>query len=117
MIYKILADIIVIFHFLWIVFLISGAFFVRKYRFLKFFHISRLAYALIIQIFDLYCPLTYLETWLRAKHDPSLNYEGSFISYYLEKLIYIEISNLIIVALTFVLVTFNFIFYLKNEKF
>lgn len=115
MIYKILADIIVILHFLWIVFLITGAFFSKKFKFLKYFHVGGLAFAILIQIFDWYCPLTHLETWLRAKHDPSLSYEGSFIVYYLEKLIYIEVSQWIIFALTVLLVVLNYFFYIRKR--
>lgn len=115
-IYKIFADIVVIIHFLWIVFLVIGGFFGRRNRVIKFFHLGGLAFAFIIQIFDWYCPLTHLETWLRAKHDPSLSYSGSFIAYYLEKLIYIEVSQWIIFVLTVLLIVFNFVFYLKKGE-
>lgn len=90
--FVLLADIIVFIHFLWIVFLIFGALWGRRHRIVKFIHIAGIIFALIIQIFDWYCPLTHLEVWLRKKQDPFLGYkEGSFIIHYVEKLIYIEL--------------------------
>jgi hypothetical protein len=105
--YKILADITVLSHFLWIVFLFLGGIWGRQSRLVKTFHLSGLAFALIIQIFDWYCPLTHLEAWLRAKHNPDLAYAGSFIIYYVERIIYLEISRYIVLIVTLLLVTLN----------
>ena len=112
--YKILADIVVLIHFLWILFLIFGAFPGAGNKAIKIFHISGLIFAFVIQIFGWYCPLTHLEVWLRAKHDPSLAYAGSFIIHYLEGLIYIEISAWLIFSLTLLLIGFNIWFYLRR---
>lgn len=116
MIYNIFADTVVLIHFLWIVFLLFGAFLRKIHRHIKFLHIIGLAYALIIQIFDLYCPLTLFEFWLRRLSDPTLRYETSFISYYLEKLIYVEVSREVILILTFVIILLNFILYMRDKN-
>ncbi len=92
MVYKIIADIVVLIHFFWILFLFLGAIWGRKNKFLKVFHISGLFFAFLIQIFDWYCPLTHLEVWLRSKHSPALTYAGSFIIHYIEQIVYIEIA-------------------------
>ncbi len=113
MLYKVLADIVVLIHFLWIVFLIFGGFLGRKNKVVRYFHTFGLAFAVIIQIFGWYCPLTLLEVWLRSKHDPSVAYKGSFIIHYLEKLIYIEISPLILFLITLFLIGVNFFVYKK----
>lgn len=112
--YKILADMVVLVHLLWILFLIFGAFPGVRNKAIKIFHISGLVFAFVIQIFGWYCPLTHLEVWLRAKHDPSLSYAGSFIIYYVEGLIYIEISAWLIFSLTLLLIVFNVCFYLRK---
>ena len=114
MAYKILADITVLVHFLWIVFLFLGAIWGRKSRAVKTFHLAGLAFAFIIQIFDWYCPLTHLEFWLRGKHNPNLTYTGSFIIYYVEKIIYIEISPTIILMVTLLLGALNVWIYLRK---
>jgi hypothetical protein len=114
--YKILADIVVLIHFLWIIFLIFGALIGVKYKAVKIFHISGLVFAFILQIFDWYCPLTHLEVWLRAKHNPALSYTGSFIVYYLEKVIYLKVSEYLILILTLLLCGFNVWFYLRTKN-
>ncbi len=115
MLYKIAADGVVVIHFLWIIFLIFGVFIGRKHRSVKIFHIAGLGFAVIIQIFGWYCPLTHLEIWLRKRHDPSLTYSGSFIIHYVERLIYIELSPLIIFVLTLMLIGFSAYLYLKKR--
>src|SRR5512134_2075380 len=104
---KIFADIVVLIHFLWILFLIFGGILGTRHKIIKIFHVSGLAFALIIQAAGLFCPLTYLEVWLRERHDPSVSYSGSFIIHYMEKLIYIEISPTVIIILTVFLCAFN----------
>jgi predicted branched-subunit amino acid permease len=114
MFYKVLADITVLVHFLWIVFLFLGALWGRRSRTVKIFHLSGLAFALIIQIFDWFCPLTHLEVWLRERHNPGLTYAGSFIIYYVEKIVYIEISHYIVLIVTLLLSGFNIWIYLRK---
>lgn len=115
MVYKILTDGVVLIHFLWIVFLCLGFFFGRKSRMIKIFHFSGLAFAIILQIFGWYCPLTDLEIWLRSKHDPTLTYQGSFIIHYVEKMIYLEISRTLIFFLTILICGLSLWFYLPMK--
>lgn len=116
MLYKIAADGVVLIHFLWIIFLIFGVFIGRKHRLIKIFHLIGLGFALIMQIFGWYCPLTHLEIWLRKRHDPSLTYSGSFIIHYVEKLIYIELSPAIIFLLTLMLVGMSVYLYFVRHS-
>ena len=115
MLYKISADIVVLIHFLWIIFLFLGGIW-RRSKAVKIFHISGLSFALIIQIFNWYCPLTYLEVWLRSKHDLILSYTGSFIIHYVERIVYIELSRHLILILTLFLCGFNAWFYLRKGR-
>jgi len=116
MVYRVAADFIVFIHFLWIVFLSTGFFIGKAYRVLKTIHIAGLGFAVLMQIFGWYCPLTYLEVWLREKHDPSLTYKGSFIIHYIEKLVYIELSRGIIFVLTVLLVVISLCLYSVRKK-
>ena len=116
MLNKILADGVVLIHFLWIVFLFFGGIWGIKNRTVKTFHISGLVFAFVIQIFDWYCPLTHLEVWLRSKYDPALVYTGSFIFHYVEKIVYIELSRFLVLLLTIFLWGLNLWIYLKKKK-
>jgi hypothetical protein len=114
MVYKILADFVVLVHFSWIVFLIAGL--GRRYRTIRIFHMAGLGFAVLLQIFGWYCPLTYLEIWLREKHDPSITYKGSFIIHYVEKLVYINLTREMVFVLTLMLVSVSACLYLKRRK-
>ena len=66
MLYKLLADCVVLCHFLWILFLIFGGIWGRRRRWVRFVHVPALFFAFFIEISDWYCPLTHLEVWLRV---------------------------------------------------
>ncbi len=104
MLYRILADIVVVTHLLWIFFLIVGAYWGRKHRAVMVAHGAGLVFAVVSQIFGWYCPLTHLETRLAAKQNPALAYPGSFLAHYAEKLVYINVAPATIFVLTLVLV-------------
>lgn len=114
--YKVAADFVVFIHFLWIIFLMFGAFIGRKFLPIKIIHIAGLVFSVIMQIFGWYCPLTHLEIWLRGRHDTTLSYSGSFIVHYIEKIVYIELSTWIIFGFTLVLVGTSAYIYLMKGK-
>ena len=116
MLYKLAADFIVTVHFLWVVFIIFGVFIGRKIRVLKLLHIAGLIFAVIIQIFGWYCPLTHLEVWLRQKHDPLLTYKGSFLIHYIEKIVYLELAPATIFVLTIILISVSAFVYMKESR-
>jgi hypothetical protein len=116
MFYKITADGVVLLHFLWILFLIFGMFLGKRYKPVKILHIAGLGFAVTMQIFGWYCPLTHLELWLRKRHDTSLTYSGSFIIRYTEKLVYIELSPMVIFVMTLTLAGMSAYWYLKKGR-
>jgi hypothetical protein len=116
MFFKSASDFVVLIHFLWILFLIFGPFIGRKHRAIRIFHIAGLGFAVVMQIFGWYCPLTHLEIWFRQRHDPALTYHGSFIIHYIEKIVYIELSPAIIFVLTLILVAVTGYIYSRKER-
>lgn len=115
MFYKVLSDVVVLVHFLWIVFLFFGAFLGVRSKPVKIMHISGLVFAIVIQVFDWYCPLTHLEVWLRSEYDPALAYKGSFIIHYIEKIVYIELSRHLVFIFSVLLCIFNGWFYHRKR--
>ncbi len=112
MLYRIAADITVVLHLLWILFLVFGAFIGRRFKWVKRLHFGGIIFAIVIQALGWYCPLTYLEIWLRRMHDSSHSYTGSFIIHYLERIVYIDINPKIIFALTVFLAVISLWLYL-----
>ena len=102
MVYRILADIIVIVHLLWVLFLITGAYWGRKHRAVMIVHGSGMLFAVVIQLFGWYCPLTHLEAWLMVKQGAP-SYPGSFIGHYAYRLVYIDVPTSVITFLTILL--------------
>ncbi len=126
MIYKILADIIVVMHFGWIIFMLLGFIFtVVGFRYKGFFecwlfrvlHLCGIVYVSLLSILGKYCPLTIWENTLRAKYDHSLTYPGSFMIHYIERLIYPVINPAVILIPTIFIALFTvIIFILRPPK-
>lgn len=104
---SLLADAVVVFHLLWILFLIFGALLGGRIAWVKWLHLAALAYSLAMQAFHWICPLTLIELWLRRAHDPTGGYVGGFIGHYAQRLVYapvpgefLFVATLLIVGLT-----------------
>ena len=85
--YELAADIILIIHFLFILFVIFGAllFFVSKK--IVFIHIPAIIWGSYIELTHSICPLTYLENWFLHKANLTTYSEG-FIQNYLVPIVY-----------------------------
>jgi hypothetical protein len=121
--YKILADTIVVFHFAWILFMLLGFIltlcgfcwkgFLDRWLF-RILHLLGIAYVSALAIMGKYCPLTLWENTLRARYDSTLTYPGSFMIHYAEKLIYPDINPLMIrIPTTFIAVSTVVIFIIR----
>ena len=87
MIYRILADAVLILHFAFIAFALLGGLLVWRWPGLAWLHLPAAAWAAGIAFFGGICPLTPLENRLRAAGGDT-GYTGGFIEHQLEALIY-----------------------------
>ena len=87
MIYQILADLLVIVHLLFIIFVLLGGFLLILHRAFIFVHLPAVIWAVLLSVKGWICPLTPLENMLREAAG-SAGYEQGFIEYYLLPLIY-----------------------------
>ena len=87
MVYLLLADAVVVFHLLFIVFVLLGALLILRWRRWVWLHVPAVAWGMAVEFMHLYCPLTPLENSLRAKAGAA-GYEGDFVGHYLIPLIY-----------------------------
>jgi hypothetical protein len=84
---RILADAVLALHFGFIAFALLGGILVRRWPRVAWLHLPAAAWAAGIAFFGGICPLTPLESRLRAAGGEA-GYEGGFIAHYLEPLIY-----------------------------
>jgi len=52
---------------------------------------------------------------LQSRHSPTLTYTGSFIIHYVEEIVYIELSRILVLILTIFLCGLNGWLYLKKR--
>lgn len=107
--YHIFANVVFLFHVLVVFIILFGWYFPT----LKLVYICILLVTLLSEILLGYCPLTKLEFDLRKKLIPSLNYDYSFLSYYIYRLFHINVPGKYIryPAIIFLLVSLFFAIY------
>lgn len=85
--YRILADVLVVAHLLFIVFVILGGFLLLRWPRLALAHLPAACWAVFVELSGRICPLTPLEIrWRHAAGEAG--YGGSFIEHYLLPIIY-----------------------------
>ncbi|MGB8718574.1 MAG: DUF2784 domain-containing protein [Desulfobacterales bacterium] len=87
MFFRIAADMLVILHLGFIVFVVLGGFAGLKWRRLIYLHLPAAAWGALIVFKGWICPLTPLEIYLRRAGGQA-GYSGSFIDHYLIPIIY-----------------------------
>jgi hypothetical protein len=85
--YALFADLVLVLHATFILFVVFGGLLVFWRRRLVWLHIPAAAWGILIELQGWVCPLTYLENDLRAAAVGTA-YAGGFIDYYLVPLVY-----------------------------
>ncbi|MCH7886777.1 MAG: DUF2784 domain-containing protein [Candidatus Marinimicrobia bacterium] len=85
--YKFLADLVLLIHFTFILFVVFGGFTVLKWRWIIYYHIPAALWGAVIEITGWVCPLTPLEIELRVRAGSGFYTEG-FIDHYLIPIVY-----------------------------
>jgi hypothetical protein len=89
MVYRVLADLVMIVHGAMLVFFVIGGFLAWKWRWVIWAHLFVAGWNLAIVILDFNCPVTSLEKhWRREGGEQP--YEGGFIQHYVDGTIYPE---------------------------
>ena len=89
MAYHLLADLIVILHLSFVLFVLFGGLFVLRWPRLIGLHLPAVAWGVIVEFTGWICPLTPLENWLRTQGGEA-SYAGDFILRYFVPLLYPE---------------------------
>ena len=87
MFYRVLADVVLLFHLAFILFVVLGSLLVWRFPRLAWLHLPAVMWAGLIEISGRVCPLTPLENHLRRLSGEA-GYHGGFVEHYLLPIIY-----------------------------
>jgi hypothetical protein len=107
MAYRVLADLVVVIHLLFIVFVVLGGLLVLRWRWLAAVHVPAALWGALIELAGGICPLTPIENALRDAAGAS-GYTGGFVEHYLLPVVYPPaLSRAVQLALAAVVVAVN----------
>lgn len=109
--YLILAELTILLHFLFVLFVVLGGLLVLRWPKLIYLHLPMLAWGIYIELRSGICPLTPLENHFRhlAGIQP---YEGGFINHYVTPILYPQgLTHNIQLWIAFGLMTINLLIY------
>ena len=118
-----MADFLVIIHFTFIVFVVSGGVLIFKWKWIIYLHIPAVIWAALIEFKGWICPLTPWEKQLREAGGEA-GYTGGFIEHYIIPIIYpdkltVELQIMFGVAVIVInIVIYSLVFYrfIKRKK-
>jgi hypothetical protein len=87
MLFRVLADLVLVLHLAFVVFVVVGGFLVLRWPKLAWLHLPVVAWGVWIELSGRICPLTPLENSLRERGGEA-GYSGGFIDHYITALMY-----------------------------
>jgi hypothetical protein len=112
MVQRILADLVLLLHFAFILFVVAGGLLALRWRWAPLIHLPAAVWGVFIELSGGTCPLTPLENALRRTAGSS-GYSGGFVEHYLVPVVYPEyLSSPIQLVLACLVVLSNGLVYL-----
>lgn len=87
MLYRLLADAVLLLHLLFVAFAVAGGLLALRWRWMPLVHLPALTWGATVELMGWICPLTPLENMLRAAGGEA-GYSGSFVEHYLMPMLY-----------------------------
>jgi len=85
--YPLLADLVLIVHLAFVIFVLCGGLLVLRWRWIAWLHLPAAVWGAFVEFAGWICPLTPLENWLRAQGGET-SYRSDFIAQYLLPVLY-----------------------------
>ncbi len=85
--FRLLADLVVGLHFVFVLFVVLGGLLALRWRWVMWLHIPAAVWGVLIELGGWICPLTPLEKTLREQAGGA-GYEGGFIEHYIVPVLY-----------------------------
>ena len=113
MIYRLLTDFVVIFHFAFVLFVIFGGLLLFWKRKIVWIHLPCAFWGAFVEFTGKICPLTPLEIWFRSKGGIG-GYRGGFIEHYILPILYpAGLTRNVQIVLGSIVIIINVIVYWK----
>ena len=87
MLYRFLADVVLVIHLGFVLFVVVGGFLVLRWPRAAWVQLPAAVWGVLVEWSGWVCPLTPLENWLRA-HGGAAGYPGGFVEHYLLLVLY-----------------------------
>ena len=111
MIYLLIADIVLVVHLAFVVFVVTGGFLTWRRPWIALIHLPAALWGALVEFTGWLCPLTPLEQWLRQAGGKA-GYEGDFLGRYLLPLLYpLELTREVQIGLGVIVVVVNIFAY------
>jgi hypothetical protein len=109
MFYRVLADVVMTFHLLFLAFVVFGGFLAWRWPKVLFAHVPLAVYGLVIVTFGFVCPLTPIEDGLRKRAGQEGLEPTGFIDTYIEGIIYPADQTMLARWLAFAVITVSWV--------
>jgi hypothetical protein len=110
MAYRILADLVLVLHFCFVLFVVFGGLLVVRWRWVASLHLPAVVWGVLVECLFWACPLTTLENSLRGLGGES-GYTNGFINHYISAVLYAPISPQLRITLGLLLIGLNLLVY------
>jgi hypothetical protein len=87
MFYRVAADLVVLFHLGFLLFVVAGALLVVRWRWIAWFHLPCAVWGSLVELWGWICPLTPMELHFRRLGGQA-GYSGGFVEHYLLPILY-----------------------------
>ena len=111
MIYHFLAELVLVFHFCFVLFVVLGGLLALRWPSVLWLHVPACFWGVLVQCFFWTCPLTPLENWFRRLGGQS-GYAGGFVDHYISSVLYANVSYQFQALLGLLLIALNVLIYL-----
>ncbi len=85
--YGVLADVVLVIHLGFVLFVVAGAFLILRWPRMAWVQLPAALWGVLVEWSGWVCPLTPLENWLRT-HGGAAGYAGGFVEHYLVPVLY-----------------------------
>ena len=113
MLYEVAAAGVLVLHLLWLLFVIFGGLITRGRPALTVLHIAALAWGIAVEVGSWPCPLTAAEQHLQTRAGMTA-YTQSFLVHYLDRLVYPDIPETVLVSCAVAVCVFNLAVYVRR---